>query len=604
MAERSNALPWKGSYVETHTGVRIPHSPPDYPEMRSIDLYLFIIFLLFLSSTIVEGNESELVILQAKQIISLDTGKQYQNAIVIDDDRIKDIGSLKELQSRYPKSTLESRFKDKIIVPGFIEHHVHPFLAAITMQSEIIAIEDWILPNKKSKGVIDRKPYLKRLRKAVEQFEGNEPLVTWGFHHYFHGKLSRKDLDAISPEKPILVIHRSFHEFIMNTAALQYFGITKTWIDNLDEEAKEFADFDNGHFSEQGLVSIIPFTTPFLASPKRLIAGLEATKKHLHDNGVTLIANPGSSNAKPIQDAKNFVFGNAETPFRSYYFPSALTLSEEYPVNELVEISKEFLDWGQGKVEYLPQHIKLFTDGAMYSQNMVMSEGYLDGHQGAWLMREDLFRKVFREFWDENYQIHIHQNGDAGLKLLLDVLEENIERNPREDHRTTIVHFGYSNFDQVQRIKDLGAIVSANPYYVTTLSDLYSRVGVGAKRSQEMVRLGDVDRADIPIGLHSDMPMAPASPLLLMHSAVNRINYANEVAGPNQRISPESALRAVTIDAAYILGLENEVGSIVKGKLANLTILSENPMKVDPKLIKDIEVIGTISEGKYFPKHN
>ena len=325
MAERSNALPWKGSYVETHTGVRIPHSPPDYPEMRSIDLYLFIIFLLFLSSTIVEGNESELVILQAKQIISLDTGEQYQNAIVIDDDRIKDIGSLKELQGRYPKSTLESRFKDKIIVPGFIEHHVHPFLAAITMQSEIIAIEDWILPNKKSKGVIDRKPYLKRLRKAVEQFEGNEPLVTWGFHHYFHGKLSRKDLDAISPEKPILVIHRSFHEFIMNTAALQYFGITKTWIDNLDEEAKEFADFDNGHFSEQGLVSIIPFTTPFLASPKRLIAGLEATKKHLHDNGVTLIANPGSSNAKPIQDAKNFVFGNAETPFRNYSTFTILT---------------------------------------------------------------------------------------------------------------------------------------------------------------------------------------------------------------------------------------------------------------------------------------
>ena len=79
MAERSNALPWKGSYVETHTGVRIPHSPPDYPEMRSIDLYLFIIFLLFLSSTIVEGNESELVILQAKQIISMETGEQYQN---------------------------------------------------------------------------------------------------------------------------------------------------------------------------------------------------------------------------------------------------------------------------------------------------------------------------------------------------------------------------------------------------------------------------------------------------------------------------------------------------------------------------------------------
>ena len=568
-------------------------------------LYLFVVFFLFLflPLTIVEGNESNLVILQAKEIISLEHEERFQNAIVIENDRIKDTGSFKQLQIKYPKSTLDKRFKDKIIVPGFIEHHVHPFLAAITMQSEIIAIEDWVLPNKESKGVTDRKSYLKRLTNAVEQFEANEPFVSWGFHHYFHGKLSREDLDKISNEKPILVIHRSFHEFIMNTPALKYFGITKEWIDNLDEEAKAFADFENGHFSEQGLVSVIPVTTPFLASPQRLIAGLQATEKHLHENGVTLIANPGSSNVKPIQDAKNFVFGDTDTPFRSFYFPSALTLSEKYPVNELVDQSRKFLDWGQGKLEYLPQHIKLFTDGAMFSQNMIMSEGYLDGHQGAWLMQENLFRDVFKEFWDENYQIHIHQNGDGGLKVLLDVLEENIKRNPREDHRTTIVHFGYSNFDQVQRIKELGAIVSANPYYVTTLSDLYSRVGVGAERSQEMVRLGDVNRAGIPIGLHSDMPMAPASPLLLMHSAVNRINFADKVAGPNQRISPESALRAVTIDAAYILGLEDEVGSIVKGKLANLTILSENPMKVDPGKIKDIEVIGTIAEGRYFPIH-
>ena len=117
----------------------------------------------------------------------------------------------------------------------------------------------------------------------------------------------------------------------------------------------------------------------------------------------------------------------------------------------------------------------------------------------------------------------------------------------------------------------------------------------------EMVRLGDVDRAGIRFGLHSDMPMAPGSPLDLMHAAVNRINFANEVAGPNQRVSPMAALRGVTLDAAFIMGLEDDYGSISEGKLANFTILSENPLTVNPERIKDINVISTILEGKHYP---
>jgi predicted amidohydrolase YtcJ len=100
-------------------------------------------------------------------------------------------------------------------------------------------------------------------------------------------------------------------------------------------------------------------------------------------------------------------------------------------------------------------------------------------------MENDIFKDVFRLFWDAGYQIHVHQNGDAGLDRLLDVLDENMQRNPRKDHRTTVVHFGYSAFDQVERMKKLGVIVSANPYYVSVLSDLYSRKGVGYERSQQ-----------------------------------------------------------------------------------------------------------------------
>ena len=94
------------------------------------------------------------------------------------------------------------------------------------------------------------------------------------------------------------------------------------------------------------------------------------------------------------------------------------------------------------------------------------------------------------------------------------------------------------------------------------------------------------------------MPMAPASPLVLMHSAVNRINFANKVAGPSQRVSALEALKGVTINAAYTLRIESNYGSISPGKIANLTVLSANPLSIDPSSIVAIKVIATIEEGK------
>ena len=561
--------------------------------------YVIVISALFLSNF--SYSSEDITIYHAKEIVTLDEKVASANAVSVKSDRIMAIGSLDDLIERNPDASIDRQFQNDVIVPGFIEHHIHPFLSAITMNAEIISIEGWDLPNNQSIAYRDRDSYMQRLSEIEENMKSDSPLITWGFHHYFHGDISREDLDRISKDRPILVMHRSYHEFILNTPALEYFDISQEFIESLDEEARAYADFDRGHFSEQGMISVFPKLLRYLGKPEYLLSGLQLTEDYLHQNGVTMIANPGAWLIKSIQDAKNLILGDESTPFRSFFIPSALILSEDHDVPELVEEAKKLLEWGGGKVEYLPNRIKLFADGAMYSQNMVLSEGYLDGHQGAWLMQEGLYRSAFKLFWDEGYQIHIHQNGDEALDLILDVLEENMADNPREDHRTTIVHFGISRADQMDRVKSLGAIISANPYYVTALSDLYSKKGLGPERALEMVRLGDVDRAGIRFGLHSDMPMAPGSPLVLMHAAVNRINFANEVAGPKQRVSPLAALKGVTLDAAYIMGLEDDYGSISEGKLANFTILSENPLSVNPQTIKDIEIKATIVEGKHYP---
>lgn len=202
---------------------------------------------------------------------------------------------------------------------------------------------------------------------------------------------------------------------------------------------------------------------------------------------------------------------------------------------------------------------------------------------------------------EADFQIHIHVNGDAGLDRVLNTVEENMRRNPRYDHRTVIVHFAVSAKDQVDRIARLGCIVSGNPYYTRALADNYSKNGLGPERADNMVRMGDVERASVSYSFHSDMPMAPADPLFLMWCGINRITTGGRVAAPNQKVSRLGALKAVTIDAAYSLKVEGSMGSIERGKLANFTILADNPLTVDPTKVKDIGVWGTVVEGRVQP---
>jgi predicted amidohydrolase YtcJ len=212
-----------------------------------------------------------------------------------------------------------------------------------------------------------------------------------------------------------------------------------------------------------------------------------------------------------------------------------------------------------------------------------------------------VFGYAFQTFWDNDYHIHIHNNGDLGMDVLLDNLEQAMRRKPRFDHRMTIVHFGFATTEQVNRAARLGAIVSANPYYVTALAGRYKLMGVGPERSARMVPLADVKAAGVSMSFHSDMPMAPAKPLQLAWSAVTRLTAEGEVAGPDHRIDIDTALRAITIDAAYSIRLENEIGSITPGKLANFTILESSPYDVPAEELAGIGIWGTVLEGRVQP---
>jgi predicted amidohydrolase YtcJ len=440
------------------------------------------------------------------------------------------------------------------------------------------------------------------LKEANERMKDPRALLlTWGYHQYFHGKLRKADLDAISSTRPIIVWHRSAHEVYLNTAAERKYGISREWFASLPESPRKQSDFANAHYWEQGMFAVLPKIGAAIASPERIQAGLKFVREYYHANGVTLGAEPGGLMSKPLQDAQNAVLGDSSSPFRFYFIADGKSITGQFPDAQVGTETEKLLGWGQGMTAYLPKQVKLFADGAIYSQAMEVSQGYTDGHKGEWMMDPKFFARSFRIYWDLGYQIHIHVNGDAGLDLVLDQLEQNLRRKPRTDHRTVIVHFAVSRPDQVARIQRLGAIVSGNPYYPVALADNYRVHGLGPERADAMVRMGDVERAGISYSYHSDMPMAPGQPLFLIWAGVNRITNDGNVRGAEQRVSPLGALRAVTLDAAYSLRLENQVGSIVPGKLANFTILAASPLKVDPVRIKDIPVWGTVQEGRVLP---
>ncbi len=551
-----------------------------------------------------QSQRASPVIYTAKEIVTMNTQQPTAEAVAIENDRIIAVGKLAEIEQALADRDyqIDNRFRDQVLIPGLINQHDHPWLAALTMSSQILAIEDWNIGGKHFPRASNQAQYRTKLAALIAQHGNNDELFfSWGYHHLWHGELSRDILDEISAEIPIMIWQRSGHELIFNTKALAYFNFTQEWVNQFNPSAFAQSSFEHGHFWEQGAMQTIPAVFKELAKPNRFVPALEMIKNYWHAAGSTLVVEPGGLVNKGLMSMQNHVFAGEETPFHMDYIADGKTMAYEYLDGDMIGETERLLDWGQGMSRFIPKQVKLFADGAIFNQLMKMKDGYLDGHHGEWIMEPEKLAKAFSIYWDAGYQIHVHQNGDEGLEVVLDIIEENMKRNPRKDHRTVIVHFGFSTKEQVQRIAELGVIVSANPYYAVALTDTYSKAGIGPSRAQEMVRLADVVDAGVSLSLHSDMPMAPGKPLFLIWSAVNRISLEGNLVGASQRLTPEQALKAVTLDAAYSMQMEKTLGSIEIGKLANLTVLAENPLRVDPMSIKDIKVWGTLHEGRVLP---
>ena len=560
-----------------------------------------VITIIMLSSllSLIQTVSAETVVYTAKLVRTMEPALPEATAVAVEGGKVLAVGSLDSLKPLIAarSARIDRQFEQSVITPGFIDPHVHPTLPAVLTQFPFLAPDDWRLPTGDFPGARTPQDYRKKLRELVAQNDTpGIPFIAFGHHPLWHGAVWREDLNAWFGDTPVMIWHRSFHEIVGNDAAWALLGVTEADADAIEEGA----NWERGHFYELGLRAVFP-KMGFLFEPTRYGRGMRNFLAIMHESGVTTAADMGTGIfGNPVAEIKAVRTAVASDPVGVRVLLTPIITDFMTRGKSPQEALDEVREWQALNTERVAvgNHFKLMIDGAIFSGLSQMgAPGYLDGHSGVWMVDVPNLTAFAKQFWQAGFQLHAHSNGDAATARFIELLEYLLAQNPKRDHRMTLEHFAYSTEDQNRKLAALGAAVSANPYYHYILSEMYSGDWLGPDRGPQMVRLGSLEKKGVPIGLHSDSPMAPLSPLTLMWTAVARENLSGERTGQAERMTRMGALKAVTIDAAWILGLENSIGSIRAGKAADFAVLSHDPLSVPINQLRSIKVVGTVFAG-------
>ena len=542
-----------------------------------------------------------LTLYKARSVITMNPSMPRASAVLVRDGNILEVGEPERMQPwlEGQQFRLDEQFAEKVICPGFIDPHLHPSMAAVLLPMEFITAMRWKLPWGDVEPVSDLPAFDARMQALHRSKPAGEPLFIWGYHQLWHGDMDKTRIHQVSDQRPIIVWHRSFHELYMNDPAMSMAGIDPAQI-----KPGLQIDIDKGRFFELGLGFAINRLNPWILAPEKYAQGLGRLKQVVHHGGHTSIGDlaTGLFNLDAEAKALTEQLEGDSVPFRTrlVVHGTRLTQGGRKP-EEGPAMAADLLRHNSHRLSF-SRHIKLFSDGAFFSQLAQMQEpGYIDGHHGEWLAAPEELERHIRAYWLAGYQIHVHVTGDLGLELTLDILQKMQDEKPRFNHGFTFEHFGFSTPEQIRRIKALGGQVSANVYYLHELSNNYAKSGIGYERASQMARVGSCFAAGINTTVHSDFTMAPAEPLYNMWVAVNRINHEGQVMGAAEKLTQQQALEAITINAAHTIGIADITGSLRAGKRADFTVLDDDPLNCDPMALRDIGICATVFEGRVFP---
>lgn len=546
--------------------------------------------------------QSDVTIYVADKVIPMTGEGVTAEAVAVEGGRVRAVGSLGALQAGHPGARIDETFRDKTIVPGLIDPHMHVLLGGMLYAHPFAPPWPMATPEGMTAGYPSPDAFRTRLAEiAAESPQDGSPLVVYGFHNLVQGDLDRHILDAVAPDRPMIVWHYSGHDFYLNSAALDMIGATPALAQTFHGVDLDAEGALTGRIYEDAAMVVFARAKDVLFDPVSFGAGIERYFDIVRNAGVTTTADLGYGVFGLALEDQTITasWSMADDGFRLYLIPEFRSMQREFGDGA----PQAVLDMASGAraaaAPVLPR-VKFFADAAYYSQTMRLSPpGYLAGQSkgsmGLWVIPDGEIANTMRPYTDAGLSVHIHSNGDAAQAATLEALAT--LRGEGFDGDFVIEHGGLFSPEQVARAGKLSAMVSAASHYVFYMAETYASP-LGPARASWITPLGSLSAAGAGVALHSDAPLAPPQPLRAAGAHITRATREGGTYEAANALKPYDALEAITLDAARVLGLEAEIGSLAPGKRADFTILDSNPLDLPGTEWSEIGVWGVVLGGE------
>lgn len=544
----------------------------------------------------------------ARTILTMNPMQPRATHVAVRDGRILAVGDL-ERCAAWGDYTLDERFAGKVLMPGLVEGHCHLKEGSMwewtyTGWFDRRDPEGRVWPGLRSMDEVVARLAEADARMAAEGLAPTEPLIAWGFDPIYFGgeRMTVEHLDRASATRPIVISHANGHLMNVNTPMLRLAEITR------DNEVEGVVKFPPGHaragepagelqepaamflvlrrINNAGLLA--PMTEAGVRSFARLACRQGVTTatdlvNRLGENDLRVLETTLADDSVPIR---------LLPAFQAFHGTHAAPAGAEH-VRSLMARNTDRLRYGL---------VKMMLDGSIqgFSARLRWPGHFNGAPNGIWVTAPAQYEADFEVYHRAGLRVHTHTNGDEASEAAIDAIERVLARAPRFDHRHTLQHGQMIDAPLFRRMAALGLCANLFANHIWYWGDQHYEMTMGPDRAMRLDACGSALAAGVPLAIHSDAPVTPLAPLFTAWCAVNRLTPKGRVLGEAEKLTVPQALRAITLGAAWTLGLDGEIGSIECGKRADFCVLEDDPLAVDPMALKDVRIWGTVLSGRVF----
>mgnify|MGYP006279997571 CR=1 FL=1 len=517
---------------------------------------------------------------------------QYVEAVVVQDGLIAFAGASGEAMQVAGPGHRMVDLEGQTLLPGFIDGHAHfAGFGAQAVGANLLAAPD---------GEVNDIPALIQELKDWYAENGTGKTNGWIFGTGFDDAVlaenrfpTKEDLDQVSTEVPICIIHISGHFCAINSKGLEEAGITA---DTPDPEGGLIRRMPgsrepNGVLEE---LAAIPVFFPIMTPSSSELADYyldKAQEMAVRFGYTTAQEGRAMTNHEQLADfAQRGKLKIDVVSYIDYSFPQYMNSNWYGP------------DYTNG---YRIGGFKMTLDGSPQGRTAWRTQPYLippDGMPADYagypaIPDDEKVKAIIDTAFANNWQLLTHANGDAAMDQLIRCMRPAIEKYGNEDRRNVLIHGQYVRMDQLDSFQNMKVIASLFPMHTFYWGDWHRQI-IGEELGNQISPIKSAIDKGLMVTSHTDAPVAFPNLMMVLWTTVNRVSRSGEVIGPDERLTPYQALKSITIWGAYQHFEEDRKGTIAEGKLADFVILDQNPLKVDPMTLKDIAILETIKEGE------